>query len=118
MIVLDASALIALVNDEAGADIIGQAATEDDATISTVNYSEALPGRLPWQACQGKAVGAADLCPKPRCAANEEVGKGIERAQPSLARSAGSAGKSVSDIPGRPTTHWFPCARLGLCEAS
>jgi len=42
VIVLDASALIALVNDEAGADVIGQAVTEDDATISTVNYSEAL----------------------------------------------------------------------------
>lgn len=36
MIVLDASALIALVNDEAGADVVGQAVTEDDATISTV----------------------------------------------------------------------------------
>ncbi|MCV2490323.1 type II toxin-antitoxin system VapC family toxin [Geodermatophilus sp. YIM 151500] len=42
MIVLDASALLALIKDEAGADVVARAAGSDDATISAVNYAETL----------------------------------------------------------------------------
>jgi PIN domain nuclease of toxin-antitoxin system len=42
VIVLDASALLALLNDEPGSDVVERAAAEDDTTISAVNYSEVL----------------------------------------------------------------------------
>ena len=42
MIVLDASALLALINREAGWEVVARAAASDDATISAVNYSEVL----------------------------------------------------------------------------
>ena len=42
MIVLDASALLALVNQEPGWEVVTRAAAGDDATISAVNYSEVL----------------------------------------------------------------------------
>ena len=42
MIVLDASALIALIKDEPGADVVSRQAANDDATISSVNYAESL----------------------------------------------------------------------------
>ena len=42
MIVLDASALLALVNQEPGWEVVARAAAGDDATISAVNYSEVL----------------------------------------------------------------------------
>jgi ribonuclease VapC len=42
MIILDASALIALITGEPGSDVVEQAAAEDDTTLSAVNYSEAL----------------------------------------------------------------------------
>ena len=42
MIVLDASALLALVNEEPGWEVVTRAAAGDDATISAVNYSEVL----------------------------------------------------------------------------
>jgi PIN domain nuclease of toxin-antitoxin system len=42
VIVLDASALLALIKDEAGADVVARAAGSDDATISAVNYTETL----------------------------------------------------------------------------
>ena len=42
MIVLDASALLALVNQESGWEVVTRAAAGDDATISAVNYSEVL----------------------------------------------------------------------------
>ena len=42
MIVLNASALLALIKDEAGADVVARAAGTDDATISAVNYAETL----------------------------------------------------------------------------
>lgn len=42
MIVLDASALLALIKDEAGADVVARAVGSDDATISAVNYAETL----------------------------------------------------------------------------
>ncbi len=40
MIVLDASALLALINREPGWEVVARAAAGDDATISAVNYSE------------------------------------------------------------------------------
>lgn len=42
MIVLDASALLALINNEPGADVVARAAAANDATISSVNYVEVL----------------------------------------------------------------------------
>ncbi len=42
MIVLDASALLALINREPGWEVVARAAASDDATISAVNYSEVL----------------------------------------------------------------------------
>jgi PIN domain nuclease of toxin-antitoxin system len=42
VIVLDASALIALIKDEPGADVVSRQAANDDATISSVNYAESL----------------------------------------------------------------------------
>jgi len=42
VIVLDASACLALINDEPGGDSVAQRAASDDATISTVNYAEVL----------------------------------------------------------------------------
>ena len=42
MIVLDASALLALINGEPGSEVVERAAAEDDTTISAINYSEAL----------------------------------------------------------------------------
>ncbi len=42
MIVLDASALLALINREPGWDVVARAAAGEDATISAVNYSEVL----------------------------------------------------------------------------
>lgn len=42
MIVVDASALLALINGEPGAEVVERAAAEDDTTISAINYSEAL----------------------------------------------------------------------------
>lgn len=48
MIVLDASALLALANQEAGWDVVAAQLLRDDATISAVNYAEVLQrsGRL------------------------------------------------------------------------
>ena len=42
MIVLDASALLALINNEPGSDVVARGAAVDDATISSVNYAEVL----------------------------------------------------------------------------
>ena len=42
MIVLDASALLALINHEPGWEVVTRAAAGEDATISAVNYSEVL----------------------------------------------------------------------------
>jgi ribonuclease VapC len=42
VIVLDASALLALINNEPGADVVARAAAANDATISSVNYAEVL----------------------------------------------------------------------------
>ena len=42
MIVLDASALIALIKDEPGADVVSREAANNNATISSVNYAEVL----------------------------------------------------------------------------
>ena len=42
MIVLDASALLALIKDEEGADVVARAAGSDAATISAVNHTETL----------------------------------------------------------------------------
>ena len=40
MIVLDASALLALIKQEPGWDVVATAAAAEDATVSSVNYSE------------------------------------------------------------------------------
>ena len=42
MIVLDASALLALRNDEPGAGVVARDAAANDTTISSVNYAEVL----------------------------------------------------------------------------
>ena len=42
MIVLDASALLALINREPGWNVVARAAASEDATISAVNYAEVL----------------------------------------------------------------------------
>jgi PIN domain nuclease of toxin-antitoxin system len=42
VIVLDASALIALIKDEPGADVVSREAANNNATISSVNYAECL----------------------------------------------------------------------------
>ena len=42
MIVLDASALLALVDREVGWDLVAAAASADDVTMSAVNYAEVL----------------------------------------------------------------------------
>ena len=42
MIVLDASALLALLNQEPGWEVVARAAAAEDVTISAVNYSEVL----------------------------------------------------------------------------
>ena len=42
MIVLDASALLALIKRERGWDVVATAAAVEDATVSSVNYSETL----------------------------------------------------------------------------
>ena len=42
MIVLDASALLALIKQEPGWDVVATAAAVADATVSSVNYSETL----------------------------------------------------------------------------
>jgi predicted nucleic acid-binding protein len=42
VIVLDASALLALIKQEPGWDVVAAAAAVEDATVSSVNYSETL----------------------------------------------------------------------------
>ena len=42
MIVLDASALLALLHREAGWDVVARAAATDNVTVSAVNYAEVL----------------------------------------------------------------------------
>lgn len=42
MIVLDASALLALINREPGWEVVATAAAAEDATISSINYTEVL----------------------------------------------------------------------------
>jgi hypothetical protein len=42
VIALDASALLALMNKEPGWDVVARAATNQDSTISSVNYAEVL----------------------------------------------------------------------------
>ena len=42
MIALDASALLALMNKEPGWEVVARAATNQDSTISSVNYAEVL----------------------------------------------------------------------------
>jgi PIN domain nuclease of toxin-antitoxin system len=42
VIVLDASALLALINKETGWEVVARAAAGEDATISAVKYSEVL----------------------------------------------------------------------------
>ncbi|MGY1806226.1 PIN domain-containing protein [Blastococcus sp. SYSU D00669] len=42
MIVLDASALLALLNHEPGWEVVARVASAEDMTISAVNYSEVL----------------------------------------------------------------------------
>jgi len=42
VIVLDASALLALLNKEPGWEVVARAAAAEDVTISAVNYSEVL----------------------------------------------------------------------------
>lgn len=42
MIVLDASALLALINAEPGWEVVARDAASNDATISAVNYAEVL----------------------------------------------------------------------------
>jgi ribonuclease VapC len=42
VIVLDASALLALIKQEPGWDVVATAAAVEDATVSSVNYSETL----------------------------------------------------------------------------
>lgn len=42
MIVLDASALLSLINRETGWEFVAGCIVEDDATLSAVNYSEVL----------------------------------------------------------------------------
>ena len=42
MIVLDASALLALINHEPGWDVVARTAAGEDATISAIKYSEVL----------------------------------------------------------------------------
>jgi ribonuclease VapC len=42
VIVLDASAVLALLNKEPGWDVVARAATNQDSTISSVNYAEVL----------------------------------------------------------------------------
>jgi PIN domain nuclease of toxin-antitoxin system len=42
LIVLDASALLTLVNREIGWDLVARRAVNEDATISAVNYAEVL----------------------------------------------------------------------------
>lgn len=42
MIVLDASALLALINREHGWEVVAAAAAGEDATISSLNYAEVL----------------------------------------------------------------------------
>ncbi|SDY23666.1 PIN domain nuclease, a component of toxin-antitoxin system (PIN domain) [Modestobacter sp. DSM 44400] len=42
MIVLDASALLALLHREAGWDVVARAAAADSATVSAVNYAEVV----------------------------------------------------------------------------
>ncbi len=55
MIVLDASALLALVNREPGWDVVARQAAGSDATISSVNYAEVL------QKASRRGVGAEDI---------------------------------------------------------
>jgi ribonuclease VapC len=55
VIVLDASALLALIKDEAGADVVAREAASNDATISAVNYTETL------QKAARLGVGAEDV---------------------------------------------------------
>ena len=42
MIVLDASALLTLLNQEQGWDVVARQVTHEDATISAINYAEVL----------------------------------------------------------------------------
>ena len=42
MIVLDASALLALLHREAGWEVVAEAAAQDSATVSAVNYAEVI----------------------------------------------------------------------------
>ena len=42
MIVLDASALLALLHRESGWEVVAQAAANDSATVSAVNYAEVV----------------------------------------------------------------------------
>ena len=42
MIVLDASALLALLHREAGWDVVARGAATDNATVSAVNYAEVI----------------------------------------------------------------------------
>lgn len=42
MIILDASALLALVNHEPGWELVATQAADNDVTISSVNYAEVL----------------------------------------------------------------------------
>jgi ribonuclease VapC len=60
VIVLDASALLALIKDEAGADVVARAAGAEDATISAVNYAKTLQ----MAARAGVAIGDVDVAPE------------------------------------------------------
>ena len=42
MIVLDASALLTLLNQELGWDVLARQTTNESATISAINYAEVL----------------------------------------------------------------------------
>jgi ribonuclease VapC len=55
VIVLDASALLALVNREPEWDVVARGAAGSDATISSVNYAEVL------QKAARRGVGAEDI---------------------------------------------------------
>ena len=55
MIVLDASALLSLVNKEPGWELVARQAVNQDVTISAVNYAEVL------QKASRLGIGAEDI---------------------------------------------------------
>jgi hypothetical protein len=91
MIVLDASAVLALMNKEPGWDVVARAATNQDSTISSVNYAEVLQKA----ACLGVAAEIVDSVIDGQIQVAVEVGQ----LPPTPAAGGRPGGEAVAGLP-------------------